>query len=91
MGKRLQQIKVENLSRFLIYILGLRPYEFGLVPDMDGFVMHKELLQALHEEEGWRYVRESHINEVLMGKDRLLFHTEGNRIRVLGKEMASGS
>jgi putative RNA 2'-phosphotransferase len=86
LGKRHQQIKVENLSRFLIYILGLRPYEFGLVPDMDGFVRHKELLQALHEQEGWSYVRQSHIDEVLMGKDRLLFQAEGKRIRVLEKK-----
>lgn len=86
MGKRHQQIKVENLSRFLVYVLGLRPDEFGLVPDMDGFVSYKELLQAMHEEEGWRYVRQSHINEVLMGKDRQLFQTEGKRIRVLEKK-----
>lgn len=82
MGKRHQQIKVENLARFLLYVLGLRPDEFGLVPNLDGFVRQKELLQAIHEEEGWSYVRQSHINEVLMGKDRLLFHTEGKRIRV---------
>ena len=86
MGKRQQQIKVENLSRFLVYVLGLRPDEFGLVPDVDGFVGYKELLQAIHEEEGWRYVRQSHVNEVLMGKDRQLFHTEGKRIRVLEKK-----
>ena len=53
---------------------------------MDGFIKHKELLQALHEEKGWSYVRQSHINEVLMGKDRLLFHSEGKRIRVLEKK-----
>ena len=81
MGKKNQQFKVEHLSRFLIYILGRRPYEFGLVPANDGFVKYKELLQAIHEEPGWRYVRQSHINEVLMGKDRPLFETEGKRIR----------
>jgi putative RNA 2'-phosphotransferase len=86
LGKRRQQIKVENLSRFLIYVLGLRPDEFGLVPDVDGFVRYRELLQAIHEEDGWRYVRQSHINEVLMGKDRLLFQTEGKRIRVLKRK-----
>ena len=86
MGKRNQQIKVENLGRFLLYILGHRPDEFGLVPDMDGFVKYKELLQALHEEPGWSYVRQSHINEVLLGKDRPLFQAEDNRIRVLEKK-----
>ena len=86
MGKKNQQFKVENLSRFLIYILGRRPYEFGLVPAHDGFVKYKELLQAIHEEPGWRYVRQSHINEVLMGKDRTLFETDGKRIRAVQRK-----
>jgi putative RNA 2'-phosphotransferase len=81
MVKRSHQIKVENLSRFLLYILGRRPDEFGLVPDRDGFVKYKELLQATHEEPGWSYVRQSHINEVLLGKGRALFESESNRIR----------
>jgi len=65
----------------LVYILGHRPDEFGLVPDHEGFIPFKELLQAIHEEEGWRYVRRSHINEVLLGRDRSLFESEGERIR----------
>ncbi len=86
MGKRNHQIKVDNLSRLLVYILGHRPDEFGLVPDSDGFVSYKELLQAIHEEPGWRYVRRSHINAVLLGKDRLLFQPEDNQIRVLERQ-----
>ncbi len=65
----------------LVYVLGHRPDEFGLVPDSEGFVPYKELLQAIHEEEGWRYVRRSHINEVLLGRDRPLFESEDERIR----------
>lgn len=83
MGKRNHQISIENLSRFLIYILGHRPDEFGLVPNIDGFVKYKELLQTIHGEPGWTYVRQSHINEVLMGKDRPLFHSEDKQIRVM--------
>jgi putative RNA 2'-phosphotransferase len=86
MGKRNHQIKTDSLSRFLVYILGHRPYEFGLVPDMDGFVSYKELLQAIHEEPGWHYVRQSNINEVLLGKDRSLFQPEEKRIRVLDRQ-----
>ena len=81
LGKRKHQIKTKNLSRLLFYVLGHRPDEFGLVPDSEGFVPYKELLQAIHEEEGWRYVRRSHINEVLLGKDRSLFESEDERIR----------
>ncbi|MBW1705456.1 MAG: RNA 2'-phosphotransferase [Deltaproteobacteria bacterium] len=64
-------------------MLGHRPYEFGLVPDMDGFVTYKELLQAIHEEPGWHYVRQSHINEVLLSKDRSLFQPTEKHIRVM--------
>lgn len=76
------QIRVDSLSRFLVYILGHRPDEFGLVPGEDGFVPYKELLQAVHEEPGWGYVRRGHINEVLVGKDRSLFQAEQSALRV---------
>jgi len=82
MGKRRNQIRVKDLSRFMVYVLGHRPDEFGLVPDRDGFVSYKELLQAIHEEQGWRHVTRSHINEVLLGKDRKLFQAEDAGIRV---------
>lgn len=65
----------------MIYMLGRRPDEFGLVPDKDGFLTFKEILWALHEEPGWGYVKEVHLREVLMGKDRPLFDWEGLRVR----------
>ena len=65
----------------LTYILGYRPDEFGLVPDAEGFVGTKDLLKALHEEDGWRHVRHSHINEMLMGGNRDFFDTQNDRIR----------
>lgn len=64
-------------------MLGHRPDEFGLVPDIDGFLTHKEILQALHEESGFSYVRKSHINEVMLSKDRHLFQDEEGRLKVL--------
>ena len=80
---RKHQIKADNLSRLLVYILGHRPDEFGLVPDQEGFIAFKELLQAIHEEPGWGYVRRGHIHEILLGKERDFFETEDDRIRVL--------
>ncbi len=65
----------------LTYILSYRPDEFGLIPDGEGFVLYKDLLKAFHEEEGWRHVRRSHIDEVLFGKDRELFEAFDDRIR----------
>lgn len=70
----------------MIYILGYRPDEFGLVPDPDGYIPYKELLQAIHEEQGWGYVRQGHFNEILMGNDRSLFQWDEKRIRVLKRD-----
>jgi len=69
----------------MVYILGHRPDEFGLVPDKDGFITYKELLRAIHEEQGWGYVRQGHINEVLLGKERDFFQPENKRIRALDR------
>ncbi|VTR71292.1 Phosphotransferase KptA/Tpt1 [Desulfosarcina cetonica] len=57
--------QIEKLAKFLTYILGRRPDEFGLVPDERGFVKIKDLLKALDEEAGWRHVRQNHIREVV--------------------------
>ncbi|GAB6094735.1 hypothetical protein JCM14469_09870 [Desulfatiferula olefinivorans] len=46
----------EKLNTFLAYVLGRNPYEFGLVPDENGFVKIKDLLKAVREEEGFRHV-----------------------------------
>lgn len=78
-------IKVRDLSRFLIYILGHNPHEFGLVPDSQGFFSFKELLQAMHEDSAWSYVRQSNINEVLVSDARHLFETSDNSIRTLSR------
>ncbi|MBN1831715.1 MAG: RNA 2'-phosphotransferase [Deltaproteobacteria bacterium] len=84
------QMKTHILARFMLYVLGHRPDEFGLVPDEDGFVPYKELLWALHEEPGWRYVRKGHINEVLLSPDRHLFQALKDAIRALDRRWRLG-
>ncbi len=39
----------------------------------------------MHEEAGWGYVRQGHINEVLLGADRSLFQLEERRIRAVDR------
>jgi putative RNA 2'-phosphotransferase len=79
----------------MTYVLAHSPDEFGLVPDEAGFVTYKELLQAMHEESGWRYVRRTHVHEVLLGEDRALFDWDEKRIRAAerrwewGREVSS--
>ncbi len=55
-----------QLKKLMVYILGQRPDEFGLIPDGNGFVRVKDLVKAVSEEPGWGYVRQSHIHEVLL-------------------------
>lgn len=74
---------VDKLSKFLAYLLGRQPDEFGIVPDSDGFVRIKELLQALHEEQGWRHVRLAHLNEVSIVPEKPVIEIDGARIRAL--------
>lgn len=88
MTKRIQQ-KRDSLSRMMVYVLGRRPDEFGLVPDRAGFVSFKHLLMAFHEEPDWRYVRQAHFREVLLGKDRSLFEWDDKHIRVLDRHWPS--
>ncbi len=54
----------QQLAKFIGYILERHPDEFGLVLDPNGFVKIKELVKAVNEEEGYGYVRRSHLNEI---------------------------
>ena len=56
--------QVEKLEKFLAFVLGRQPDEFGLVPDDKGYVKTKDLLRALSEEDGWRHVRLGHLREI---------------------------
>lgn len=75
----------KELAKLLAYVLGRRPDEFGLVPDAEGFVRVKNLLQALAEESGWGYVRESHLKEVMLSIADSPVELSANRIRALDR------
>lgn len=81
LAKRKTKNKLQSFARIVVYILGYRPDEFGLVPDGDGFIAFKDLIKALHEEPGWGYVRQSHINEIFTGEEKELFDWEEGKIR----------
>jgi len=80
--------RVVNLSRLMSYMLGARPDEFGLVPDIHGYVPVKELLKAIREEPGSGYVGESHVREVLLHDTDAVFEMSGNRIRSRNRTFA---
>jgi putative RNA 2'-phosphotransferase len=72
----------------LTYVLGRRPDEFGLVPDSEGFVRVKDLLKALHEEDGWRHVNAAHINAVLLSVPEAGLELGAGRIRARNRAAA---
>ena len=71
----------KQLGKLMVYVLGHRPDEFGLVPKEDGFVRLKDLLKAITEEPGWGYVRKSHLHEVLITCPDDAFVVEDDRIK----------
>lgn len=75
--------KRDGLEKILSYILGCRPDEFGLHPDDGGFVPLKSLLAALHDEDGWRGVKEGQIMMLVnQPGDLSPFEVEGLNIRL---------
>jgi putative RNA 2'-phosphotransferase len=76
--------KQKKLAKFLDYVLGRRPDEFGLFPDADGFVKTKELLKALWEE-GQRHVRLAHLKEIILVLPKAPIEIDDNKIRAIGR------
>lgn len=76
-----KQRSSKELSKFLSYVLGRKPDEFGLVPNEEGFVKLKEFLKAVREEDGWRHVRQASIDEILITLPNPPFEIKENLIR----------
>lgn len=70
-----------RFSKFVAYVLGRHPDEFGLVPDSEGYVKIKELLKAVCEEDGYRHIRKSHLDELLFSLPDPPVEIEGALIR----------
>ncbi len=79
----------KQLAKFISYILARRPDEFGLVPDQNGFFKIKDLLKAIGEEADWKYVRRSHIDEILFTLPSPLFEIQDTFIRAASREHLS--
>ncbi|HDM79336.1 MAG TPA: hypothetical protein ENG51_23170 [Deltaproteobacteria bacterium] len=72
--------KAKRLLKFLSYVLCHSPDEFGIFLDGDGSISIKELLWAVKEEDGWSYMRESHLKDlILLGFDPP-YRLEGKKI-----------
>ena len=89
--KKRVEFQVKQLARLMAYILGHRPDEFGLVPEDDGSVSLKELVQAIIEEEGWSHVRLSHIEQAAYSCEGRPFEIRDDRIRMLNAPLPSSA
>ncbi|MCP3926271.1 MAG: hypothetical protein GY714_27210 [Desulfobacterales bacterium] len=83
--------EVKKLAKFLEYVLGRRPDEFGLVPDKDGFVKIKDLLKGLSEEDGYKFVRKGSLNEIQLTLSAPTFEITENSIRAINRELKTYS
>ncbi len=72
--------KAKRLTKFINYVLYHSPDEFGIFLDDDGSISIKELLWALKEEEGWSYVRESHLKDLILLGFNPSYRLEGKRV-----------
>ena len=75
---------LKELGKIIEYVLLHRPDEVGLFVDDDGSLPIKELMWALHEEAGWRYVRPGHLKELAYSGLRLPFMVEETHLRPKG-------
>lgn len=74
-----------KLSKFLAYILGRHPDEFGLLPDEHGYVKIKDLMKVLAEEPGWRHVRLNQVSEVVHRARSATIEMDKDRIRAVDR------
>lgn len=77
----------KQAAKFLEYILGRCPYEFGLVPDHDGFIKLKEFFMTIAEEEEWRHVRLSLVNEIINSMTDPPVEIVENKIRAIHRDL----
>jgi len=77
---------LKKKAKFLKYVLGLRPDEFGLVLDKESYVKIKDLLKAVHEEDGWRSFRQANINEIMISLPNPPLEVSENRIRARDRQ-----
>ncbi|MCP4748300.1 MAG: hypothetical protein GY874_19505 [Desulfobacteraceae bacterium] len=73
--------KLKQTAKFITYVLGRKPQEFGLIPDDQGFVNIKLLLKALNEEIGWRHIKKGHLLELTLSLTPPPIEIEGSKIR----------
>ena len=78
----MRKYQLQKLGKIIEYILLYRPDEFGLFLDDDGSLPIKELMWALHEEEGWKHIRLGDLKELAYSQSELAFILGENSIKL---------
>ncbi len=81
-----RQKQIEQFAKLAATILGHCPYEFGLVPDADGFVKIKEFIQSIIETDGWRHISIRHVNDMMLMLTDPPVEVDHNRIRAKDRD-----
>jgi putative RNA 2'-phosphotransferase len=76
-----QSQRIKRNAKFISYVLGHHPDEFGLLPDENGFVKIKNLIKALQEEPGWRFLRSNHLHELMISLQPAPIEIDGLLVR----------
>ena len=76
-------IHLKQTAKFITYVLGRHPDEFGLVLDPQGFVSIKTLLKAMHEERDWRHLRTGHLNELVLNLSPAPIEVQADQVRAV--------
>jgi putative RNA 2'-phosphotransferase len=84
-----KQEALKQLTKFIAYALGHRPDELGLVLDPHGYIKIKEFLKAIHEGEGFKYVRRSHLEELIITLPDPPIEIKSNSIRAKYRDKLS--
>lgn len=78
--------ELRKLAKFMGYVLGRRPDEFGLVLDPEGFVKIKTLLQGLQGDPEWRHIRQGHLQMVMVTERPAPIEIREDRVRAIGRD-----
>jgi putative RNA 2'-phosphotransferase len=76
-----RQKQIKQFAKFSEYVLARHPDELGLVLDENGYIKIKEFIQAVTETDGWRHVRNSHINDMMLMLNNPPIEINDKRIR----------
>lgn len=74
-------LELKRLLKFLLYVLGERPDEFGLVPENQGWVDFRDLFAALSQEDGLKGVRERDLQAASAASEKREIEIDGTRVR----------